>query len=69
MVVLVLAVCLHINPTDCREVHLPMIAQSATPYQCAHNGQVAAEEWSRSHPDWRVRRWTCVPEERLERET
>lgn len=69
MLVLVLAVCLELDPQDCREIQLPMLAEAATPYQCAHNGQIEAVKWVESHPQWRVRRWKCVPEERLERRT
>lgn len=65
MLVLALSVCLSASPAECKDVHLTFLADNATPFQCMRMGQPEIAKWSLSHPKWTVKKWRCVPEDRL----
>ncbi|MEI2387113.1 hypothetical protein [Breoghania sp. JC706] len=67
MLVLALSVCLAQSPATCKEVNLTYLANGATPMQCMRYGQPEIAKWNMTHPAWRVKKWRCVPAERLEK--
>lgn len=67
MIVLALSVCLSSTPATCKDVHLTFLADSATPVQCMLYGQPEIAKWHLTHPGWTVKKWRCVPAERLEK--
>lgn len=56
MLDLVLIVCLHAAPMECRKERMPFEGSSMA---CAILGQMAAAEYIESHPKWRLSRWQC----------
>lgn len=67
MLVLALSVCLAQSPATCKEVNLTYLANNATPMQCMRYGQPEIAKWNMTHPGWRVKKWRCVPADRLEK--
>lgn len=65
MLVLALSVCLTQSPLECKDVHLTYMADHATPIQCMMMGQPEIAKWTQQHPKWQVKKWRCVPAERL----
>ena len=54
---LIVAVCLHTAPTDCREMHFQIIESSLG--GCMANAQPYMARWVNDHPQWRIVRWKC----------
>ncbi|WP_319775739.1 hypothetical protein [Breoghania sp.] len=67
MLVLALSVCLATTPATCKEVNLTYLAEYATPMQCMRFGQPEIAKWHITHPRWQVKKWRCVPADRLEK--
>ncbi len=67
MLVLALSVCLAGTPATCKEVNLTYLAEYATPMQCMRFGQPEIAKWHLTHPGWQVKKWRCVPADRLEK--
>lgn len=65
MLVLVLTVCLFSAPADCKDVHLTYATSVATPQQCIRLAMPAMARWQHAHPRRFVRKFRCVPAERL----
>ena len=65
MIIVTATVCSILHGSVCREINLPQIEASITPYTCFMNGQLALVEWARSHPNWSINGWSCVPASRL----
>ncbi|MDJ0931418.1 hypothetical protein [Breoghania sp.] len=65
MLVLALSVCLAQSPEICKQVNLTYLAQNATLMQCMRYGQPEIAKWHLSHPDWQVKKWRCVPADKL----
>ncbi|MFO1089248.1 MAG: hypothetical protein U1E46_06670 [Hyphomicrobiales bacterium] len=57
MVALILTVCALANPADCKEEIIPLEGVAIT--RCMLNAQPVMEEWSQSHPKWRIAQWKC----------
>ncbi|MFC5066393.1 hypothetical protein [Flaviflagellibacter deserti] len=68
MLVLALSVCLAQSPDTCKQVQLTFAADNATPFQCMHYGQPEIAKWNVLHPEWTVRKWSCVPADRMPRD-
>ena len=62
MVELLLIACLASAPERCEEFYAPFQPRMSL-YACMRHGQIFAVEWSRSHPGWVIRSWTCGPPE------
>ena len=60
MVELFLTACLLAQPVRCEEFYVPFRRPMAL-VQCVRQGQLWAIEWSRDHPEWRIKAWTCAP--------
>ncbi len=56
---LIVAVCLHATPTDCREMHFQVIEENSL-VACMANAQPYGARWISGHPRWRIVRWTCT---------
>lgn len=62
MVEIVLSVCLVANPYKCRDVILERESdQEVSLVACMMNSQIAAAQWSLSHPGHIIRRTKCRP--------
>ena len=62
MVELVLVACLLKDPSRCETFRQPFMAD-INMIQCVWESQFRAAEWSASHPDWVIRKFTCeMPE-------
>jgi hypothetical protein len=61
MIEIVLSVCLLAEPQRCRDEHVTVLAENATPFQCMRYGQLESVKWSEAHPKWSIKRWTCRP--------
>lgn len=65
MIELVLTVCLIGRPETCRDER-PFF-EAASPVACMVHGQIQAQRWLETHPEWRLVRWRCevnLPRER-----
>ena len=66
MIIVLATVCSVLHGAVCQEIRLPQLeADNPTPFQCMRYGQFALVEWARTHPNWSVNRWSCVPAERI----
>lgn len=63
---IVLTVC-KILSGECREVTIPLNDMVATPFQCAHAGQIALAQWQNVHPADRVKKYQCTTSDRYAR--
>ncbi len=62
MVALILTVCALANPTDCKEEIIPLEGVKIT--RCMLDAQAVLQEWSSSHPKWKIASWKCgTPEQ------
>ena len=59
MIQIVALVCTFQAPLRCKDVNLTFLAESVTPFQCFHYGQVELAKWAAEHPMWRVARFRC----------
>jgi hypothetical protein len=58
MMELVLVVCLHVAPERCEERSIGLYPDM-TAMACVMQGQPQIAGWIETHPEVRVRRWTC----------
>lgn len=65
MIELVLLACLVDSPDRCKDVALTYSADAVTPMQCLMGAQPHIAQWSETHPNWQVRRWSCQPAGRV----
>jgi hypothetical protein len=56
MIALTLIVCLHSAPADCRP---EPVSFDGSLMSCAMYGQAVAADWLKTHPKWRLRKFTC----------
>lgn len=61
MIEIAAAVCLITSPERCRDITLTFDADSVTPFTCMMNGQLGLAQWTETHPNWRIVRFTCRP--------
>ena len=55
---LIVAVCLHSTPADCREMHFQFVEERSLDGCMAH-AQPYMARWVTDHPQWRIVRWKC----------
>ncbi|MPZ12740.1 MAG: hypothetical protein GEU89_21450 [Kiloniellaceae bacterium] len=55
---LIVAVCLHSAPMDCREMHFQFV-EARSLNGCMYRAQPYIARWSASHPNWKIVRWKC----------
>ena len=60
MIELLIAACLSLGTTECRDFPLLFDPAELSLMACAVRGQHEIVRWSASHPNWRVTRWTCA---------
>ena len=65
MIELLISACLT-SGTECRNFSLLFDAREVSLLTCMMNGQAVIAPWQQSHPEWRVKRWTCSHLERRE---
>jgi hypothetical protein len=68
MLVLALSVCMAQSPDTCKDVNLTFVADNTTPTQCMIYGQPEIAKWNTLHPDWTVKKWRCMPADRLSKD-
>lgn len=56
---LIVAVCLHSDPTACRELNF-QFAQQQFLNRCMADAQPYLANWSAEHPKWRIVNWHCA---------
>lgn len=56
---LIVAVCLHADPTVCRELHFQFVEERSL-NGCMSRAQPYMANWAAEHPKWRVTRWRCA---------
>jgi len=65
---IVLAVCLIGQPLTCKDVNLLVSpefgASLQLPFWCAKQGQIEAQNWSTSNPNWHIEKWSCPPNDK-----
>lgn len=59
MIELLIAACLSTATQECRNFSLLYDPADLSVVACAIHGQREIAEWSETHPNWRVARWTC----------
>jgi hypothetical protein len=59
MIEIAAAVCLMSSPQQCRDITITFEADSVSPAMCMTQGQIQLAEWTVSHPNWRIQRFTC----------
>lgn len=59
MIEIAAAACLISAPEHCRDVSLTFEAENLTANACMTSGQIHLAEWTNSHPNWRITRFTC----------
>lgn len=59
MIELVIAACLGLSGTECRNFSLLYDPYDVSLMTCTIHGQQAVAEWHDTHPDWTVARWSC----------
>lgn len=58
MLEVIVSFCLLADPTRCTErTFVP--GEALTPYQCFAGAQLQTVEWLKTHPAYRVDKWTC----------
>jgi hypothetical protein len=60
LMLILLSVCLLVQPDACREERLSFSFSEASAIACRVRAQEKIAEWQQSHPSYRVRRWQCV---------
>lgn len=59
MIEIAAAACMISAPERCRDVRLVFEAENVTAFACMMNGQTQLAQWTVSHPNWRITRFTC----------
>jgi hypothetical protein len=59
MIEIAAAVCMISAPERCRDISLTFEAESVNPGMCMMQGQTQLAEWTQSHPNWRIVRFSC----------
>jgi hypothetical protein len=59
MIEIAAAACLISAPERCRDVSLTVEASSRSSFACMFDGQVRLAQWTETHPNWRITRFTC----------
>ncbi len=59
MVMIILSVCMVTAPQQCRDVTIPTMVDSASPYMCMTMGQIEASKWASEHPGWTLKSLRC----------
>ncbi len=62
---ILLSVCLMGSPQTCREERISWSVESSNSLQCLLSAQQMIAKWHEGHSNWEIRRWRCVPRERL----
>ena len=55
---LVFLICLSTAPEDCRTEHL--LFTDIPVMTCMNGAPAQLAMWSAGHPDWQIKRWSCV---------
>ena len=58
---ILMSICLVVQPADCREERLNFSFEEANAITCMVRSQEKIAEWQERHPNYRVVRWKCVP--------
>lgn len=70
METIVLAICLISSPHNCKDINIPVTpAEGASiqiPFHCFRQGQIEAKKWISDHPSWRIKKWSCPPNGKLD---
>jgi hypothetical protein len=60
---LVLTACMIQQPSVCKDINVPVTLENPTelqmPFTCARVGQIEAQKYIGTHPDWHITRWKC----------
>jgi hypothetical protein len=59
MIEIAAAACMISAPSHCRDVSLVFDANSTATFACMTQGQVQLAQWTVTHPNWRITRFTC----------
>lgn len=59
MIEIAAAACLISAPERCRDVSLVLEANNAASFSCMFEGQLRLAQWTTTHPNWRITRFTC----------
>lgn len=59
MIMIILSVCLVTAPQQCRDINIPTMVDSASPYMCMTMGQIEASKWVQENPRWALKRMRC----------
>lgn len=67
--ILVIIACLATNMTECKDFYIEDInGELGSQYQCLRMSPAHIAKWSETHPNYVVKRWTCVPKTKIYRE-
>lgn len=63
MIDIIVSVCMTSEVSRCKDVSLSLADEHASIHRCAVGMQAQIEigRWLETHPNWHVKRWTCVP--------
>jgi hypothetical protein len=64
---LIVAVCLNVSPTDCREMHFQFVEERSL-NNCMARAQPYMARWAADHPQWTIVRWKCAHGEASEQQ-
>jgi hypothetical protein len=59
MIEIAAAACMISAPNHCRDVSLIFDANSTATFACMTQGQIQLAQWTVTHPNWRITRFTC----------
>lgn len=65
MIELLISACM-LNGPVCKDFSLLFDDHELSVMTCTVNGQAMIAPWQESHPQWKIRRWTCRPHDRRE---
>ena len=60
MIVLAMIVCMVDQPTRCKDVQLVFEGERVTAQQCQLNSMLAMSAWVGEHPNWVIKKFTCL---------
>lgn len=63
MIDVIVSVCMTSEVSRCKDVSLNLADEQASMHQCVAGmqAQIEISRWLATHPDWQVKRWSCVP--------
>lgn len=62
---ILLSVCLMSSPQTCHEERISWSMKSTNSLECMIGAQEVIAKWHEGHGKWEIKRWRCVPKEKL----